>query len=176
MAEASLSYPIGKFSAPESYSAEIISNYISQIESLPQRLKKALEGLNDKQIDTPYRPDGWTVRQVVNHLADSHMNAFIRIKLALTEDTPIIKTYEEQLWAELPDTKNIPIQYSLAILDGLHYRWTFLLKSLTPDQLKLSFRHPVSGLNHLDRAIGLYAWHGNHHLAHITSLKTRNNW
>lgn len=176
MTDISLSYPIGKFSAPKSYSPQIISEYIQQIESLPQRLNIVVEGLTDQQLDTPYRPEGWTVRQVVHHLADSHMNAFIRIKLALTEDTPTIKAYEEQLWAELPDTKNVPIQYSLAILKGLHNRWTALLKSLTPEQLKRTFLHPVSGINHLEKAIGLYAWHGNHHLAHITTLKTRNKW
>lgn len=176
MTELSLSYPIGKFKAPENYNPETVAGFIDRIEALPQKIRQAVEGLNDNQLDTAYRPDGWTVRQVVNHLADSHMNAFIRIKLGLTEKNPNITAYDEKAWAELVDSKGIAIQSSVLLLEGLHQRWGVLLRSLNQDQLQRTFNHPVSGANPLNRAIGLYAWHGDHHLAHITSLKSRNNW
>jgi hypothetical protein len=172
-----LRYPVGKFKAPESYTAEIISGYIKTIESFPSELSKAVQGLNDKQLDTPYREGGWTVRQVVHHVVDSHMNAYIRFKLALTEDNPTIKPYNEALWAELQEAKHAPIQLSLPLLEALHKRWVASLKTLAPEDLNRTFYHPDSKANvPLTRNMGIYAWHCNHHLAHITELRKRMGW
>ena len=172
-----LKYPIGKFKMPDTVTSETIEKFILVIESFPARLKTEVENLTDEQLDTPYRPEGWTIRQVVNHCADSHMNALIRFKLALTEDKPTITPYFEERWAELADSKTMPIESSLIILDGLHQRWIFLLKSLTEDDLKKSYLHPQNGREYrLEENMGLYAWHCNHHLAHITELKKRRNW
>lgn len=173
----SLRFPIGKFEAPQVLTQELIDGYVKDIETFPARLKQAVNGLNDSQLDTPYRPDGWTIRQVVNHCSDSHMNSIIRFKLALTEEEPTIKPYYEERWAELADSKTMPIAPALSLLEGLHQRWTVLLKSLSPDDLKKTFIHPEHGKHfRLDENIGVYAWHGNHHLAHITTLKKRMNW
>jgi hypothetical protein len=173
----SLRFPIGKFEAPQILTQELMDGYIKDIETLPARLKQAVNGLNDAQLDTPYRPDGWTIRQVVHHCSDSHMNSMIRFKLALTEDEPTIKPYYEERWAELADSKTIPIAPALLLLEGLHQRWTILLRSLSNEDLQKTFIHPEHGKRfRLDENIGVYAWHGNHHLAHITSLKTRMNW
>ncbi len=172
-----LKYPIGKFERPEIITKELVNKWIDEIESLSGRLKIEVENLSDEQLNTPYRPDGWTIRQVVHHLADSHMNSFIRIKLALTEEKPVIKPYFEKPWAELPDSKNLPIEPSLKILDGLLQRWVGLLKSLSEKELKRTFIHPEHKKEFsLDEIIGFYAWHGNHHLAHITTLKKTKNW
>lgn len=172
-----LKYPIGKFVIPKSINSDILNQWISQIATFPSRLKSEVSHLTDHQLDTPYRPDGWTVRQVVHHCADSHMNSFVRLKLTLTEHKPIIKPYHENLWAELPDAKSMPIEHSLLILDGLHHRWTDLLRSLTNQDFHRTFIHPEHGREFpLNVFVALYAWHCEHHLAHITELKKRNNW
>lgn len=170
-------YPIGQFEKPAVIDHTVLSGWIQVITQYPDRLKAEVQKLTEEQLDTPYRTGGWTIRQVVNHTADSHMNAFIRIKLALTENLPVIKPYEEALWAELPDSKNYPIHASLSILEGLHNRWQVLLTALTDAQLKRCFVHPEHGKQiSIEEAIGMYSWHCKHHLAHITSLKTLKGW
>jgi len=171
-----LRYPIGKFVAPSEFSAADRAAFIGQIEELPARLRAAVSGLAEGQLDTPYRPEGWRVRQVVHHLADSHLNALVRFKLALTEDEPAIKTYEEDRWAELADARSAPVDLSLTLLESLHQRWLVLLRSLTDEQWARAFRHPEHGRIGLERTLALYAWHGRHHLAHITSLRERMSW
>ena len=172
-----LKYPIGKFVKPDTFTPEILNHYIRNIESFPSRLRTEVEHLTDEQLDTRYRPDGWTIRQVVNHCADSHMNSFMRFKLALTEDTPTIKPYFENRWAELADSKRMPIEPALKILEGLHQRWVVILKSLTKEDLEKKYIHPERGKElRLDETVGLYAWHCNHHLAHITNLKKSRHW
>ncbi len=172
-----LKYPIGKYTSLQNITAELLQSYINEIEIFPKRLSKEVENLSDAQLDTPYRGGGWSIRQVVNHCADSHMNSLIRFKLALTEEQPTIKPYFEDRWAELADSSNVPIEPALKILDGIHARWTALLKSLTKEQLERTFIHPETGKQfRIDENIGLYAWHCNHHLAHITNLKLRMNW
>lgn len=172
-----LKYPIGKFVAVEEYSSNYLSQRIEEIASFPERLKKEVQHLSEEQLETPYRPNGWTIRQVVHHCADSHMNCFIRFKWALTEDKPTIKFYYENRWAALEDNKTMPIEPSLMFLEGLHFRLAYLMKALTSEQLERAFMHPEHGKEfQLKEIIGLYAWHGNHHLAHITTLKKRKNW
>lgn len=170
-----LRYPIGYFNTQIGISDILIENWINVIEMTPSLLRNAVKGLNDEQLDTPYRPGGWTVRQVVHHLPDSHLNSYVRFKLALTEDTPTIKPYMEDKWAELPDSK-LPVEISLKLLEGLHNRWVNLLRSLGPDDLGKTFLHPDSGEISLGLNIGLYAWHCQHHLAHINSLRERQGW
>jgi uncharacterized damage-inducible protein DinB len=171
-----LRYPIGKFQAPQVMTDDLRRQFIDQVAEAPAKLRAAVEGLSDKQLDTPYRPEGWTVRQVVHHLADSHLNAYVRFKLAVTEEEPTIKPYEQQLWAELSDAKNAPVAMSVDLLDSLHHRWVFFMKSLKPSDFSKKFVHPESGTMTLDRTLALYAWHGRHHVAHITSLRQRMNW
>lgn len=172
-----LRYPIGEFLAPEVYSDEYLVEKIATIASFPERLKKEILHLSDEQLNTPYRPGGWTIRQVIHHCADSHMNCYIRIKWALTEENPIIKFYHEELWSELYDNLNMSIQPTLSLLEGLHFRLAFLMKNLTDLELEKSFIHPANGKTFkLKEIIGTYAWHGDHHLAHITELKKRNGW
>ena len=172
-----LKFPIGKFEQPKEITPELVRNYIIDISTFPERLRKEVENLSDAQLDTPYRPEGWTIRQVVHHCADSHMNSLTRFKLALTEDKPTIKPYFEDRWAELDDSKKMPVEPALKMLEGLHERWTYLLNSLTDDLLERTFVHPEHGKElRLKENIGLYAWHCNHHLAHITSLKSRMGW
>ncbi|WPR70309.1 putative metal-dependent hydrolase [Flavobacterium sp. NG2] len=172
-----LKYPIGKFTAPTNTTKEIVEEYILDIQAFPERLKKEIETLSEAQLDTVYRPGGWTIRQLVNHCADSHMNSLIRFKLALTEDKPTIKPYFEDRWAELIDSKNIDIKPALLILEGLHARWSLLLQSLSNEELKKTFIHPETNKEiRIDENIGIYAWHCNHHLAHIISLKSTMNW
>lgn len=173
----SLQFPIGKYIKPETITLEILDNYILDIETFPSRLKIEVLNLTDSQLDTAYRPDGWTIRQVINHCSDSHMNSLTRFKLALTEDKPVIKPYFEDRWAELADSKSMPIEPALKILEGIHARWTVLLKSLSSSDLAKTFIHPEHGIEfRLDENIGVYAWHCNHHLAHITSLKSKMGW
>ncbi|MEQ9062815.1 MAG: putative metal-dependent hydrolase [Vicingaceae bacterium] len=161
-------YPIGRYRRPETASKKDIDTWIEAIETFPARLEKALGGMSQVQLDTPYREGGWTVGQVVHHCADSHMNSFMRFKLALTEEMPTIKPYLEAKWAELPDANELPIQSSLMLIKGLHHRWVVLLKSLSTDDLSKTFIHPENGREmRLDHTIALYAWHCNHHLAHI---------
>lgn len=172
-----LKYPIGKYLRPNIITKEMISSWIEDISTLPTKLEGAVKNLSQEQLETPYRPDGWTLKQVVHHLADSHLNAFIRIKLALTEDQPTIKPYFEERWAELEDGKNMPIEASLKMISGIHARWTVLLKSLSDSDFERTFIHPEHGrIWRIDGVVGLYAWHGNHHLAHITETVNRNGW
>src|SRR5579864_2246086 len=171
-----LSYPIGKFIPESNVPAQGRARLITQIAEAPARLRAAVEGLSLRQLDTPYRPQGWTLRQVVHHVPDSHMNAYIRFKLALTETEPAIKPYEQQLWAELADSRQTPIETSLAMLDNLHQRWVLLLKSMGESDWQRTFRHPELGVVRLDSNLALYAWHGRHHVAHITSLRQRMAW
>jgi hypothetical protein len=172
-----LRYPIGKYIAPDLIDQSFVGKSIDEIESLPKRLRLAVENLSDEQLDTPYRPDGWTVRQVVHHLVDSHINSYVRFRWTLTEVNPMIKAYYEERWAELPDAKHGSIDLSLSLLELLHNRWAYLLHSLTDKDLKKTFMHPETGQKiALDWNIGMYAWHGNHHLAHIEKLKERSRW
>jgi len=173
---ADLRYPVGKFKWAGSSTEAERNEHIHNIEQTPPRLRAAVAGLSGEQLDTPYRPDGWTVRQVVHHLADSHMNAYVRYRLALTEDEPTIKPYNEAQWAELIDAKTAPIGPSLALLESLHNRWVILLKSLTPLDWARTFRHPELGVVALEKNLALYSWHGRHHVAHITSLRERMGW
>ena len=173
-----LKYPIGKFEWPESYSKNQIKDWMSEIETFPVRLVKVVYYLSEKELNWKYRPNGWTIKQVVHHCADSHMNSFSRFKLSLTEDTPTIKPYFEDKWAELPDTTESNISESMKILEGLHSRWTTLLKSLKSDDLTKEFIHPEHG-KHISLAqnIALYAWHCNHHLSHINqAIRNRGNY
>jgi hypothetical protein len=164
-------YPIGKFAAPASYTQQQMQQWIEEIKGLPGQLRLAVISLNEKQLDTPYRPGGWTIRQTVHHLADSHANAIIRFKLALTEDKPTIKPYEEADWAMLPDSR-LPLEPSLRMIEGIHARWVALMESMSEEQWDRAFIHPEMGATvPLRRNLGLYAWHGNHHLAHITGVK-----
>jgi hypothetical protein len=175
MADEQLRYPIGQFIKPDQITKDIISIWIHDIASFPERLRIEVDGLSDEQLDTPYRPEGWTIRQVIHHCADSHMNSFIRFKLALTEDHPTIKPYFEDRWADLPDSKQITVDSSLKILEGLHERWVVLLNSLTEIDLSRTFYHPENRQAiRLDENIGIYAWHCNHHLAHIMEANRHN--
>lgn len=170
-------YPIGKFIAPEFYSAEYLTAKIEEIASFPERLKKEVLHLTEEQLETPYRQDGWTIRQVIHHCADSHMNCFVRIKWALTEENPTIKFYYENLWAQLHDNLTMPIQPTLSFLEGLHFRLAYLMKNLSEVDLEKSFIHPENSTEFkIKEIIGTYAWHGNHHLAHITTLKKQKGW
>jgi uncharacterized damage-inducible protein DinB len=169
-------YPVGRFEAPAQITEDDREGFIHQIEETPSRLREAVAGLTLEELDTPYREGGWTVRQVVHHVPDSHLNAYVRFRLALTEDQPTIKPYMQERWAELPDARTAPIDLSLALLDSLHQRWVALLRSFTPEQWKRSFLHPELGVVPLDRNLALYAWHGRHHVGHITSLRQRMGW
>ena len=171
-----LRYPIGKFKFPETVSPEDRLKFIDQIDATPARLRAAIAGLSPEQLETPYRPGGWTVRQVVHHVPDSHLNSYVRFKLALTEEEPIIKPYHEDRWAELADSRAVPVEVSLALLDSLHRRWVALLRSLAPNDWARTFRHPELGLVSLDKNLALYGWHGRHHEAHITNLRERMGW
>jgi hypothetical protein len=171
-----LRYPVGKFHFPKSVSAEDLAHFIEQIADTPARMRAAITGLGDAQLDTPYRPGGWTVRQLAHHVSDSHINSYVRFRLALTEDDPLIKPYEEARWAELADARTMPVEPSLALLENLHARWVPLLRSLSATDWKRSFRHPELGLVSLEGNAALYAWHGRHHVAHITALRERLGW
>lgn len=168
-------YPIGKFEFTGEITNSVIKGWINEIEDLPGLLRDVVKDFYDEQLDTPYRSGGWTVRQVIHHIADSHMNAYIRFKLALTEENPVIKPYDETKWAELSDYK-LPIDTSLLLRETLHKRWTNLLRSLTAADMEKTFIHPDSGAVSVGKNIGIYAWHGRHHLAHITSLCNRKGW
>lgn len=170
-------YPIGTFRHDGEIDADQRRNWINEIASLPDQLRDAVSGLSSEQLSTPYRDGGWTVRQVIHHVADSHMNAYIRLKLALTEDNPVIRPYHEDRWAELKDTELEPIETSLVLLDSLHRRWTTLLQSLPEEAYRRTFYHPEQQASiPLDVNLGMYAWHGRHHLAHIVHLKQRKGW
>src|SRR5437762_9948412 len=169
-------YPIGQFTWSGSNTPELRASAINDIAAAPLRMRNAVAGLNEQQLDTPYREGGWTLRQVVHHVPDSHMNSYIRFKLALTEDEPTIKPYDEAVWANLIDAKTAPIEPSLSLLEGLHYRWALLLRSLSDTDVTRKFNHPELGIVSIDQYIALYAWHGKHHVAHITSLREREGW
>ena len=173
--ETDLRYPIGKFNGQSAANDGERRRFLKDLEEAPTRLRAVVEGLSDKQLDSPYREGGWTVRQVVHHVPDSHLNSYIRFKWALTENEPTIKAYYEDRWAELPDS-NMPIQVSIALLDSLHQRWTNLLQSFKADDWKKTLRHPELGVMTLDKLLALYAWHGKHHVAHIHSLRERMGW
>jgi hypothetical protein len=170
-----LSYPIGRFDTSAPVDQAMRAPAIDAIAQLPARIREAVTGLSDAQLDTRYRPGGWTVRQVVHHVADSHMNGLIRTKLALTEDVPTIKPYDENAWSTVADMR-LPIAVSLGILDGLHARWTAVWRALGPGDFARTFRHPEIGVMSLDTQLQSYAWHSRHHVAHITSLRQREGW
>ncbi len=175
--EDKLRYPIGKFKTPESYTQEYLNQRIKEIEEFPELVKQETLQLNDEQLDTPYRENGWTIRQVIHHCADSHMNCFIRLKWALTENTPIIKFYHEDRWAMLEDNLKMPIEPTLTLLKGLHFRLSYLMKSLSESDLNKSFIHPEHNASfQIKEIIGTYAWHGLHHLAHIKEIKKQKGW
>lgn len=171
-----LRYPIGPFQYDGPHTDAQRQRLIAQIEEAPAKLRAAVEGLSAQQLETPYRPGGWTVRQVVHHLPDSHLNSYIRFRVALTEEGPTIKPYYEDRWAELDDARHAPIDISLTLLESLHRRWVLLLRALTGEELARTFLHPELGLVSLDKNVSLYAWHGRHHVAHITSLRERMGW
>ena len=171
-----LRYPIGAFVPPDTLTPKQVNTWIDEIAALPRALRRAVAPLTENQLDTPYRPGGWTVRQVVHHVPDSHLNSLIRFKWALTEDRPTIKAYDEKGWAELPDYTAVPIAHSLDLLETLHVRWVGLLRSLSRTQLQREFVHPESGPVSLAETVGAYAWHGRHHLAHIERLIERKGW
>lgn len=169
-------YPIGKYIPPQEATPALRQQAIDSIAGTPAKLKAALSGLNDAQLDTPYRDGGWTVRQVAHHVPDSHLNAYVRFRLALTENQPTIKPYEEARWAELADAKSAPVAVSLALLEPLHDRWVRLLRSLTASDFARTFVHPEHGVRTLDWMLFLYAWHGRHHTAHVTELRKQKGW
>ena len=170
-----LRYPIGKFSFQAPLTGQH-QKWIDDIASAPAKYRSAVAGLNETQLDTPYREGGWTVRQLIHHVPDSHMNAYIRFKLALTEEEPTIKPYDEGAWAKLSDTRGTPVEVSLATLENLHARWVTLLKGMTEEEYQRKLRHPERGLVTLENNLAMYAWHSKHHEAHIMSLREREGW
>jgi len=171
-----LRYPVGTFQKRESIDADERRAMIGIIADAPRQLRAAVSGLNDHQLDTPYREGGWTVRQVAHHVPDSHLNAYIRLKLALTEERPTIKPYEEARWAELPDSRDVPVEVSLNLLDAVTARWVTIMNAMSPEDFGRTFVHPDHGPVDLDWLVQMYAWHSRHHVAHITSLRDRNGW
>ena len=169
-------YPIGKFKRPETISPHDRITAIAAIAAMPSRLRSAVQGLDREQLDTPYREGGWTVRQTVHHYADSHMNAFVRVRLALTEDWPTIKPYDEKAWAMLRDSTGAPIGWSLDLIESLHARWVMMLDSLTNEEWKRGVNHPENGPMTIEYATLVYAWHSKHHVAHITTLREQKGW
>jgi hypothetical protein len=171
-----LRFPIGKFELPNTVSPVDRERCIAEIEATPRMLAAAVDGLTAEQLDIPYRPGGWTVRQVVHHVPDSHMNAYIRIRLALTEDEPLVKVYAEAAWANLSDARQGPVDVSLTLLAALHTRAVALMRALTSAEWARTFRHPERGLLRIDQTAAMYAWHGRHHVAHVTRLRERMGW
>ena len=171
-----LRYPIGAFEAGPPPDLNMRTNLLSQLSDAPDRLRAAVSGLSESQLETPYRPGGWTVRQVVHHLADAYMNWYIRTKLALTEDAPAIRTYDEARWAKLNDARTAPLDHSMTLIEGLTRRWAMLFDSLSKQEWKRSIVHPERGTMTLDSILPLIVWHAKHHTAHITSLRTRMGW
>ena len=170
-----LSFPVGRFDRTATWTADSRRSAIEDIAALPAKMRQAVAGLSEAQLDTPYRPGGWTVRQLVHHVADSHMNGYIRLKLALTEDNPTIKPYEQDGWAALPDSR-LPISISLSILDAVHERWSVLWRAVTEEQFRRTFTHPELGRLTVETHAHLYGWHSCHHVAHITALRQREGW
>jgi hypothetical protein len=172
-----LRYPVGRFRRPDAPLDDAARRRaIDAIAATPAKLRAAVKGLTDEQLDTPYRPAGWTMREVVHHVPDSHMNAYVRFKLALTEDEPTIKPYEEARWSQLADSRETPIETSLVLLERLHERWVILLRSMSNEDYARRLRHPETGIQRLDQVLALYEWHGAHHLGHITGLRERMGW
>ncbi|MCI0411883.1 putative metal-dependent hydrolase [bacterium] len=171
-----LRYPIGKFQYAGVATEEQRKLFIANIAETPARLRVAVADLNEEQLKTPYRPEGWTIRQLAHHLPDSHLNAYTRFRLAMTEEQPTIRPYYEDRWAELNDSRNAPIDFSLDLLESLHKRWVYFLESLSESDFSRSFQHPELGLVSLDKNLALYSWHGQHHVAQITSLRVRLDW
>ena len=171
-----LRYPVGRFQRPQSLEPKQRRAAIDTIAEAPTKLRAAVSGLTDAQLDTPYRPEGWTVRQVVHHVPDSHLNAYTRFKLALTEDTPTIKPYNEAAWATLEDSKTTPVATSLALLDAVHDRWVRILRAMSPSDYSRTLNHPENGIMNLDQMLALYEWHSRHHVAHVTNLRQRSGW
>jgi hypothetical protein len=169
-------FPVGEFTLPKAVSPELRSAAMEEIAAAPAKLRASLQGLKDAQLDTPYRDGGWTLRQVAHHMADSHMNAYIRWRFAMTEMEPIIKPYDEAAWAKLEDAEHAPVEVSLRLLESLHERWVRLIRSLKPAEFARAFVHPEHGPRTLDWMLFLYAWHGRHHTAHITELRKLKNW
>jgi hypothetical protein len=176
LAEPDLRYPIGRLDRKSSLSADERRAAIDAIAAAPRALRAAVNGLSDSQLDTPYRPGGWTVRQLVHHVADSHMNAYARFRLAFTEDDPTIRPYEEARWAELDDAKSLPVVVSLDLLDSMHQRLDVLLNSVPPEAFARTLRHPENGPLTVDGLLDTYSWHGRHHTAHVTALREREQW
>lgn len=171
-----LRYPIGRFRRPASLTAEERAAAIAALAEAPSRLREAVAGLAPAQLDTPYRPGGWTVRQLVHHVPDSHLNAYVRCKLALTEDEPIIRPYDEDRWAQLPESKSAPLAASLGLLESLHQRWELVLQAMAPADWERMLVHPESGRQSVEQLVALYVWHGRHHTAHVTELRRREGW
>jgi hypothetical protein len=171
-----LRYPIGKFSFDKDAATDSRNAAIQAIEELPVRLRQTIAGVGEEQMQTPYRDGGWTVHQLIHHIADSHMNAFIRFKLALTEDKPTIKTYDETLWAETTDVTNVPVEISLKLIDAVHERWFILLTSMSDEAFARELNHPEHGAINLEYMTALYAWHSQHHTAHVANLRERMKW
>lgn len=169
-------YPIGRFVPPPFVTAAMRAELVQQLASLPAELRAAVAGLTEPQLDTPYRPGGWTVRQVVHHVPDSHLNGYVRFKLALTEDEPTIRPYHEARWAELPEARSAGTELSLALLDAVHHRWVACISILPDEAFERRFRHPEHGVMSLKEQLALYAWHGRHHTAHITALRKKMRW
>jgi len=169
-------YPVGKFTWPENVTEDDRAQYIGQIEEAPSKLRAAVAGLNDAQVDTPYREGGWTVRQVAHHLADSHMHSYIRFKLALTENEPTVKPYDEKVWAELPDARTLPVETSLTLLESLHRRFVTMLRAMSEADFRKTLKHPELGTVVLEKYVAMYAWHGRHHVAHVTELRKAKGW
>lgn len=169
-------YPIGKFQKPNHISPQQIEDWIKQVRTLPTRFSIEVVEMSHEQLDTPYRAGGWTVRDLIHHLPDSHINSYVRFHWALTEENPMIKAYDEQSWAQLPYLKDLNIQTSLDLLSLVHERWTALLKSMSDQDWETTYRHPVNGEQPLKEILAMYSWHGEHHLAHVTELKTRMSW
>ena len=169
-------YPIGKWDRRDTLTTGERVAMIAQIGEVPARMRTAIAGLDQAQLDTPYREGGWTVRQVVHHVPDSHLNSYTRFKLALTEEEPTIRPYDEAKWAALSDSRDTPVETSLTMLDALHDRWTILLRAMSDDDFRRTLRHPDIGVMSLDALLSLYAWHGRHHVGHVTSLRERMGW
>jgi hypothetical protein len=169
-------YPIGTFSPPDAIGPADRERYVGAIAALPDEVRAATDGLSDTQLDTPYRNGGWTVRQVVHHLADNNLHAYVRCRRAVTEDTPRVEPFDPDVWADLPDARHGPLQPSLALLDGIHARWTHFLEALSPSDWTRAYEHASMGETRLDAAMARYAWHGRHHVAQITALRERKGW
>lgn len=176
MTDTSLQYPVGRFTVPDQITDAARADAIAEISALPAAMRAAVAGLSVMQLETPYRDGGWTVRQVVHHVADSHMHAYIRVKFALTEESPTIRPYDEAAWALLGDVALVPVDVSLSLLDGIHARWVGCLAGLDAARMMRPFVHPELGPQRLDLSLLRYAWHGRHHVAHITSLRSRMGW